>query len=345
MASATAQSVRLVSRSTSGRPIFINMSDPIPPEMWAALVRERKDRVQLIVDRFAEKVAAIERKLERVAKEMRIVDPIAGREHHNWRGFLEAAVGGELSFFEPLSMGLGLAARSPDTHETVIAFTLKLIAERADAARISQYDAAWIGRSLNRFRTIDRNLTLKREAAFAQALRGTPDAMNTQGKARKKTAAEQELDWEEMLRQISGASPGGANSNRDAALQKRFDEALVRLHEATPRPAALAMGLIDAPDGVLEFDENYRGPMVLQPRISDRLTRGEVHLLVADPNVGKTTLTYLLALSIAEANAMLIAQTKIDWCGPVMVVSNEDVAGNGAARWREQRKHLGRRAG
>lgn len=80
--------------------------------------------------------------------------------------------------------------------------------------------------------------------------------------------------------------------------------------------------------------------MVLQPRISDRLTRGEVHMLVADPNVGKTTLTYLLALSSAEANAALIGQSKIDWCGPALVVSNEDVSGNGAARWREQRKHL-----
>jgi hypothetical protein len=157
-----------------GRPIFINMSDPIPPQMWAALVRERKDRVQLIVDRFAEKVAAIERKLERVAKEMRIVDPIAGGEHHNWRGFLEAAVGGELSFFEPLSMGLGLAARSPDTHETVIAFTLKLIAERADKGRISQYDSEWIGRSLNRFRDRDRSLRDKREAMLARLYGGDP---------------------------------------------------------------------------------------------------------------------------------------------------------------------------
>ena len=114
-----------------------------------------------------------------------------------------------------------------------------------------------------------------------------------------------------------------------------------RLERATPRPAALSCGLIAADDGVLDFDEDYRGPMVLQPRISDRLTRGEVHMLVADPNVGKTTLTYLLALSSAEANAALIGQSKIDWCGPALVVSNEDVSGNGAARWREQRKRLG----
>ena len=58
-----------------GRPIFINMSDPIPPQMWAALVRERKDRVELIADRFTEQVAAIERKLKTVSEATRIVDP------------------------------------------------------------------------------------------------------------------------------------------------------------------------------------------------------------------------------------------------------------------------------
>ena len=110
----------------------------------------------------------IERKLETVAKATRIVDPVSGGERHDWRGFLKATLGGELSYFEPLSMGLGLAARSPDSNETIVAFTCRLIKERADEARISQYSAEWIGRSLNRFRAMDRSLREKREAAFAR---------------------------------------------------------------------------------------------------------------------------------------------------------------------------------
>jgi hypothetical protein len=68
----------------AGRPKFIGMTDPIPPQMWAALVRERKDRVELIADRFTPAVKAIERKLETVAKATRIVDPTAGGERHEW---------------------------------------------------------------------------------------------------------------------------------------------------------------------------------------------------------------------------------------------------------------------
>ena len=98
---------------------------------------------ELIADRFTEQVAAIERKLKTVSEATRIVDPVSGGDFHDWRQFLKATVGGELSFFEPLSMGLGLAARSPDSHETVVEFTRKLIAERADKGRISQYDSEW----------------------------------------------------------------------------------------------------------------------------------------------------------------------------------------------------------
>ena len=149
-----------------------------------------------------------------------------------------------------------------------------------------------------------------------------------------------EAEWRRAQRRYMGA---GSRARRDdpMALQERHDAALERLENATPRPATLAHGLIEAADGVLDFDDQFRGPLVLPPKITDRLTRGEIHMLVADPNVGKTTLAYLLALAIADENAALIGQIKIDWCGHVLVVSNEDASGNGAARWREQRAKLG----
>ena len=82
--------------------------------------------------------------------------------------------------------------------------------------------------------------------------------------------------------------------------------------------------------------------MVLPPRITPRLTRGDLAATIAAPNVGKTTLTFLLAFAIAYEPILkpLIGQAKIDWCGPVVIVSNEDAPTDGSARWREQRKHL-----
>ena len=77
-------------------------------------------------------------------------------------------MGGELSFFEPLSKGLGLAARSNDTDAEIIDFTQALLAKRADAGRIAQYDAQWITRTLRRFRDMDGVGRARREAALAR---------------------------------------------------------------------------------------------------------------------------------------------------------------------------------
>jgi hypothetical protein len=145
----------------TGRARFVGMDDPIPPQLRAAVVRERMERVALAADRYAPAIVEIDRKLIAASE-------AAGDD---WRGFLDKTIGGELSFFEPLSMGLGLAARSDDADGEVVRFTLSLIKSRADPARISQYDAQWIGRSLKRFRHKDKNCAVSRETALKRLFR------------------------------------------------------------------------------------------------------------------------------------------------------------------------------
>ena len=145
----------------TGRARFAGMDDPIPPQLWAAVVRERRDRVALAADRYAPAIIEVDRKL----------CAASGATGDDWRGFLDKTVGGELSFFEPLSMGLGMAARSNDADSEIIRFTLSLIRSRADPARISQYSAEWIAHSLKRFRHKDKNCAVSREAALKRLFR------------------------------------------------------------------------------------------------------------------------------------------------------------------------------
>lgn len=141
-----------------GRARFVGMADPIPPQMRAVVVRGRHDRVSLDVERYEPAVVMIDHKL-------RTASMAAGDD---WKAFLVQTLGGELSFFEPLSKGLGIAARSSASDPEIIAFTLALLAKRADAGRIAQYDAQWLARTLRSFREKDNSGRRRREAALAK---------------------------------------------------------------------------------------------------------------------------------------------------------------------------------
>lgn len=155
----------------------------------------------------------------------------------------------------------------------------------------------------------------------------------------KQAGADKNVEWaalQAQLRQAQGLKPD------PSMLLERFHAALERLRKATPRPAVFAQapGLITAADGLLDFDPTYNKPMILPPRITPRLTRREAHAIIADPNIGKTTLTFLLAFAIAYERPELLGLLKIDWCGPALIVSNEDDPIDGALRWREPRRYF-----
>ena len=169
--------------------------------------------------------------------------------------------------------------------------------------------------------------------------------MNTQGKAKKKTAAElaAEAKWEERLRQINGATPEGANSNRDTALLKeRVDEALRRVREATPRSSSALRGFIPMPEGGgLEFDPTCTEPMMLPPQVTEMLVRGDVTISVGPPNVGKSQLLSANALAVAHnAVTELLGEPGDGWLGPALLASNEEKPSYVRARWKELIKKL-----
>src|SRR4051812_48877819 len=139
----------------TARPQFVGMDDPFPPHLLATVVSGVRDRVHLNADRYAVKLAEIERRLQSVVA-------CTGLD---WRSFLSSTLGGELSFFEPLKMGLGRAARSGESDEAIIAFTVALLAKRAAPARRAQYNAAWVGRTLKSFRAKDERTRSRLEAA------------------------------------------------------------------------------------------------------------------------------------------------------------------------------------
>jgi hypothetical protein len=126
----------------------------------------------------------------------------------------------------------------------------------------------------------------------------------------------------------------------------RWRAALDRLRRAVKRPVFVTGGWTeDADDGAFEFDPTYAGPVPSRPQISDRLTRGLVSMISAAPNVGKSTYLGLEALAIATENGALIGQQKVDWCGDILIVSNEESRDSIVSRWRGQMRTSGLKAG
>jgi hypothetical protein len=135
-----------------GRARFVGMSDPIPPQLRAVVVRGSRDRIGLVADRYdpaivvrgsKDRVLLVADRYEPTVVEIECkIGAASAASGDDWRAFLDKTLGGDLSFFEPLTKGLGIAARSSDPDASIIAFTLGLLRKRADTSRIAQYDAA-----------------------------------------------------------------------------------------------------------------------------------------------------------------------------------------------------------
>ena len=121
----------------------------------------------------------------------------------------------------------------------------------------------------------------------------------------------------------SGGSPEDLKTLDD------WNAALARLRAASPRPAFVTGG---SKGGV--FDPSYGGPVPLRPGVTDRLTRGYVASVSSAANAGKSTYLGSEAVAIACERADLLGLSSIDWCGDVMIVSNEESETVLACRWR-----------
>ncbi len=134
----------------------------------------------------------------------------------------------------------------------------------------------------------------------------------------------------------SGASPEDLKALDD------WEAALARLRAASPRPAFSSSGVNTLTDGTGRFDPAHNGPVALRPAITDRLTRGYVSSVASAANAGKSTYLGDEAMAIACERGDLIGQRNpIDWCGDVLIVSNEESRDVLAARWKGQMRAFG----
>ena len=142
----------------------------------------------------------------------------------------------------------------------------------------------------------------------------------------------------------SGGSSGGASSRSDAEALKALDDwnaALARLRLASPRPNFIVAGSTDIGGGVMRFDPSYSGPVASRPQITDRLTRGLVSSVASAANAGKSTYLGDESMAVACERPDILGQGSIDWCGRVLVVSNEESENVLKARWRGQMREFG----
>jgi hypothetical protein len=137
----------------TARPPFMNMADPVPASCRVVILPGSTDTVPLVADRYVAKAIKIRARVKAAAS-------TCGR---NWKQLLALTVGGDTGFFEPLTRGIGAAARAGASASEIEGFVAALLAQRADPGRKRQYGAAWVRRSLRSFRRRD-------DAARAAAL-------------------------------------------------------------------------------------------------------------------------------------------------------------------------------
>ena len=103
----------------TARPTFIGMDDPVPAQLFAFLLPGFLDGpVPLRIGRLDEMVRVVTARILRVSQEV----------GSDWRAFLEPTVGPETGFFEPLTKGLGVAARSDASEAEIVAYVGGLLA-------------------------------------------------------------------------------------------------------------------------------------------------------------------------------------------------------------------------
>jgi hypothetical protein len=144
----------------TGRPRFEGMFDPIIPEMHALVVPGFcADTVALDVSAFDVQAAAIDRATKQATRAAVTPAPRAAVTHApnaagaDWKRLLDMTLGVN-GFFVPLTQALGLAARTAAMTD-ILSFVAALLAERADPGRQLQYNAAWVRRTVERFRRMD----------------------------------------------------------------------------------------------------------------------------------------------------------------------------------------------
>jgi hypothetical protein len=147
--------------------------------------------------------------------------------------------------------------------------------------------------------------------------------------------------WREA--QAASTAPGNPADAPGGGIWTEWRAALERLRTARPAPIFSADGW--APHlnitSVLILDAEDVGPVPLRPDMTDRHTRAEAAMLVGSGGGGKSTLSTNNAIAIAYENPAVIGQASVDWCGDVIIVSNEENHQTVRRRIRALRSRMG----
>lgn len=136
----------------TGRPLLFGLDDPVPKSLHAFVLPGRRQRVTAIDwNEFNAPLAAA------VESERRA--HVAGAEL-GWRALLDRYLGdgdGRLGFFRPLSISLGLAARSGAPADEIVGVMHAVVSTHPDLnnERRGHYTQAWLRRELLRLRAKD----------------------------------------------------------------------------------------------------------------------------------------------------------------------------------------------
>jgi hypothetical protein len=94
----------------------------------------------------------------------------------DWRSALDRTLGADGFFFAPLSQCLGLAACAGADEGDVCRVVAALLHDRADPGRQAQYNAAWVRRTLHRFRRKDAATAARLHTARVRLFTGADHA-------------------------------------------------------------------------------------------------------------------------------------------------------------------------
>ena len=139
------------------------------------------------------------------------------------------------------------------------------------------------------------------------------------------------------------AAPEKAADAQHGGAWAEWRAALERLRAARPAPIFDNSGWLphSSNANVLIFDPEDISPVPLRPDMTDRHARGEASMLVGSGGGGKSTVGTSYTVAVAYENPAPIGQSSIDWCGDVVVVSNEESPRTVKRRIRALRHRLG----
>jgi hypothetical protein len=142
----------------TGRARFVGMDDPLAGQPLAVIIEgDKGDRVALDIGEF-------EPEFQRITSTFKAAAVSAGSD---WKSFLQETVGSDMGFYEPLSKGLGIAARAGADDAEVVEFVAQLLKDRADIGRCRQYGTAWVLSTMRTFRAKDATSAAAAAAAVS----------------------------------------------------------------------------------------------------------------------------------------------------------------------------------